>query len=349
MNRPGAGFTSLSFVDSLYGWASLGGWRPYKTTDGGLNWIEQTNMTDFYMSSDVYFANQDTGWIIDADSWSVLDKTTDGGLTWDTVANISGAYNFNFFPSPSHWIINGSYVYITTDSGNGWNDITNDIPAGFNNFQAPNDLVGYAAGPGGFILKYNDTTFTPVELTSFSGDLLNNMVLLTWATISETNNKGYEVHRSDAVDQNSVWQKIAFVEGNGTTTHPHEYSFSDNSVEPGKYYYRLKQIDFSGKFKYSKEIEVEVTSPKNFSLMQNYPNPFNPETNISFTIPEETNVSIKLYDITGREIKILVNEKKQPGYYAIKLKGGDLSSGVYFYRLTTSSGFTSVKKLILLK
>ena len=108
-------------------------------------------------------------------------------------------------------------------------------------------------------------------------------------------------------------------------------------------------MDFDGSYNYSKEIKVLVATPQEFSLKQNYPNPFNPETNISFTIPEETNVIIKLYDITGREIKVLVNEKKQPGYYTIKLKGGELSSGVYFCRLVTTSGYTAVKKLILLK
>ena len=145
------------------------------------------------------------------------------------------------------------------------------------------------------------------------------------------------------------WEEIRFVQGNGTTTEKHTYSFYDENVLPGIYKYRFKQIDFDGSFKYSEEIVVDVTPPAKFYLEQNFPNPFNPETNISFTIAQESNVSIKLYDIIGREIKVLVNENKKPGYYTIKLKGGELSSGVYFYRLTTGSGFTSVKKLISLK
>ncbi len=93
----------------------------------------------------------------------------------------------------------------------------------------------------------------------------------------------------------------------------------------------------------------EGNIPAEFKLLQNYPNPFNPETNINYSIPEETNVTIKLYDVIGREVKVLVNERKQPGKYTIKFKGGEICSGVYFYRLTTSSGYTAVKKLVILK
>ncbi|HEX7357039.1 MAG TPA: T9SS type A sorting domain-containing protein, partial [Ignavibacteriaceae bacterium] len=68
-----------------------------------------------------------------------------------------------------------------------------------------------------------------------------------------------------------------------------------------------------------------------------------------YAIGDDTNVSIKLYDITGREVKELVNEKKQAGYYTIKLKADNLSSGIYFYRISTSSGYSETKKLMLLK
>ncbi|HEY6907649.1 MAG TPA: T9SS type A sorting domain-containing protein, partial [Ignavibacteriaceae bacterium] len=344
--RSGAGFSSISFVDSLYGWASLGGWKPYKTTDGGLNWIEQTNL-EFYNTYDVYFVNQDTGWIVDI--FEGLNKTTNGGTNWSVVTDVIGPYNFNLFPDPSHWIINGSHIYITTDDGDSWNDITNDVPTGFNRFQAPTDFVGYSVGSAGLILKYDDTTYIPVELTLFSANVSGRDVLLKWTTATENNNRGFEVQRSGISSQRSEWKDIGFVEGNGTTTLTNSYSFIDQNVNKGMHFYRLKQIDFDGSYKYSKEIEIRLDIPNKFTLEQNYPNPFNPETNISFTIPEVTNVSIKLYDITGREIKVLVNEKKQPGYYTIKLRGDKLSSGVYFYRLTTSSGFYAIKKLMLLK
>ncbi len=102
-------------------------------------------------------------------------------------------------------------------------------------------------------------------------------------------------------------------------------------------------------YEYSNEIEIEYINKLDFYLSQNFPNPFNPQTTINYKIPKETFVNISLFDITGRKIRELVNEKKQPGYYTIKLKGGELSSGIYFYRLVTNSGYTAVKKLTIIK
>jgi photosystem II stability/assembly factor-like uncharacterized protein len=355
-------FSSVFFVDSLNGWVSGG--RPYKTTDGGAEWIEQTNTT-IWNSDDVYFKNSDEGWFAKYSSISPsLYKTADGGINWTAVNKVNGARKFYFFPDPVHWLIIGfSKYYITNDYGNTWIEFTSDVQSGLVSFYAPTNNLGYAVGNDGLVLNYNDTTYIPVELTSFSIKAVDNNVLIKWTTATETNNSGFEVEKKVDSRQptggegspegeytvSSEWKVISFVEGNSTTALTHSYSFTDKNVFPGRFKYRLKQIDFDGSFNYSKEIEVSVSALTKFTLEQNYPNPFNPETEISFTIPEETNVSIKLYDITGREIRVLVNEKKQPGYYTIKLKGGELSSGVYFYRLNSSSGFSAVKKLILLK
>jgi subtilisin-like proprotein convertase family protein len=89
-------------------------------------------------------------------------------------------------------------------------------------------------------------------------------------------------------------------------------------------------------------------SPYEFSLGQNYPNPFNPVTNINFTIPFKGMVNLVVYDITGREVKKLVNEEKNAGKFSITFDASGLSSGTYFYKLTTGS-FEDVKKMILVK
>ncbi|MBK7380203.1 MAG: hypothetical protein IPJ03_14635 [Ignavibacteriales bacterium] len=90
------------------------------------------------------------------------------------------------------------------------------------------------------------------------------------------------------VNGQTDWQVIGFIPGFGTTTEPKSYSFTDENLSSGKYQYRLKQIDFDGSFEYSNTVEVEVTSPTEFSLEQNYPNPFNPTTKIKYTIPSVT-------------------------------------------------------------
>ena len=85
-----------------------------------------------------------------------------------------------------------------------------------------------------------------------------------------------------------------------------------------------------------------------YELFQNYPNPFNPNTKINFALPKQGLVTLKIYDITGREIKTLVNEVKQAGYYTVDFNGSHLSSGVYFYKIQ-SGDFSSVKRMVLIK
>ena len=88
--------------------------------------------------------------------------------------------------------------------------------------------------------------------------------------------------------------------------------------------------------------------PQDFSLHQNFPNPFNPSTVIKYDLPKEGFVKIKIYDLTGREIRSLVNEFKQAGSYSTVFNGANLSSGVYFYKLETEN-FRQIKRMVLLK
>jgi hypothetical protein len=94
----------------------------------------------------------------------------------------------------------------------------------------------------------------------------------------------------------------------------------------------------------SKEVKVEI----NFSLQQNYPNPFNPSTKIKYNIPSAGNVTIKVFDVLGEEVKTLVDEYKDAGSYEADFFANDLSSGIYFYRIV-SSGYNEIKKMVLLR
>jgi len=95
------------------------------------------------------------------------------------------------------------------------------------------------------------------------------------------------------------------------------------------------------------QIEDELL-PTEFRLEQNYPNPFNPSTTIRFALPKTSNVTIKIYDVLGRQVATLVDEKYQPGVYKIIFEAGELASGLYIYRIQTQS-FTQSRKLMLLK
>jgi len=93
---------------------------------------------------------------------------------------------------------------------------------------------------------------------------------------------------------------------------------------------------------------ISTDIPVSFKLSQNYPNPFNPETNILFDIPKKTFVTLKVYDILGKEVAELLNENMNPGYYNVDFDASHLPSGAYFYNITTSE-FTQTKKMMLLK
>jgi len=96
------------------------------------------------------------------------------------------------------------------------------------------------------------------------------------------------------------------------------------------------------------DIKDELNLISEFRLNQNYPNPFNPTTTISYTIPMMSNVSLKVFNILGKEVATLVNETKNAGNYSINFNASGLSSGVYFYQLTTDN-ITSTKKFTLMK
>ena len=198
-------------------------------------------------------------------------------------------------------------------------------------------------------------TSVGVEFTVFSAKYNNNnSVLLSWQTSTETNNRGFEIHRS--INKRN-WVIISFKEGNGTTTKEHNYTYSDNvsSLISDKLFYRLKQVDFNGNNKYSGIVEVSVSIPKEFSLSQNYPNPFNPTTTISWQSPVSGWHTLKVYDSLGKVVATLVNEYKPAGKYEVVFDGSNLPSGTYIYKLTAvpkgmqAGIFTAVKKLILLK
>jgi hypothetical protein len=194
----------------------------------------------------------------------------------------------------------------------------------------------------------------PVELISFSFDVINYKVKLNWTTATETNNSGFKILRSTQND--NEWNSIGFVPGHGTTTEPQFYSFTDETLQLGKYQYKLKQIDYDGSFEYSRIVEVIVESPQEFSLEQNYPNPFNPATKIKYSIPSVTLrqaqsdilVTIKVYDVLGNEVSTLVNEEKPAGEYEVEFNATELPSGIYFYQLKAGS-FVQTMKMVLLR
>jgi len=185
----------------------------------------------------------------------------------------------------------------------------------------------------------------PVELVSFTAQAENQQVILKWITASELNNNGFEVQRGI---NKTEFATIGFVRGEGTTTNQKEYSYIDRELADGKYYYRLKQIDYNGIYEYSQAIEIDVRILDEYTLEQNYPNPFNPVTIIGYVLKENANAKLVLLNAIGEEIAVLVNEEQDKGYHKVEFNAKELSSGVYFYQLKAGD-YLETKKMILLK
>ncbi|MBK6878989.1 MAG: FG-GAP repeat protein [Ignavibacteria bacterium] len=221
-------------------------------------------------------------------------------------------------------------------------------------------LIGYNTGVDTIIASATnvfDTAFviwdfpSPVELLAFNSSTNQKDVSLNWSTSNELNNSGFEIQR--AIENGKLkienWNKIGFVGGSRTTNAPKDYSYADRNLETGKYKYRLKQLDFNGNFDYFELAEVvSIGIPDKYDLSQNYPNPFNPVTTINYDLPTDGIVTLKVYDILGRELKTLVNEMKTAGYHKIQLNAADLASGAYFYQMKAGD-FLAVKKFVVLK
>ena len=208
---------------------------------------------------------------------------------------------------------------------------------------------------GNIFFDLSNVNFTieetiPVELLSFTAQRTDAGVELNWKTATETNNSGFTIERSR--DEENFTQ-IGFVSGRGTTTEISSYNYLDTEIETGKYYYRLKQTDFDGTFKYLNVVLVDVGLPKQFQLSQNHPNPFNPTTTVKFQLPVDANVRIELYNSIGQKVSELLNSDLSGGVHEVTFEGSNLSSGIYYYTMNAvgkdGSNFTSTKKMILMK
>jgi serine protease len=244
--------------------------------------------------------------------------------------------------------INNLYAGLYFDwdiiDGSGDGDITNydsNLNYGYvyNSIGGPDIRIATALvsdGPYGFYAIKNDGTdggigvydgFTDAEKwTTLSGGLAK--LTAGPADISNVISGGpYNIAPGASAD-------AAFIIAAGETQ-----SMLDNAVMHGRNLYQIILTDI---------FEDENNIPLQFNLAQNYPNPFNPETIIRYSIPEDGFVSLKIYDITGREAVILVNKDQRKGEYSISFKPETLASGVYLYRIT-SGGRSAVRKMIYLK
>ena len=313
-----------------------------RSTNGGVNWSSPIRVNDdasttayqwFGTMSVAPNGRIDVIWLDTRDhpgtylSALYYSYSTDAGTTWSQNERLSDYFDPHVgWPNQDKM---GDYFHMMSD----YSGANLAWAATFNGEQD----VYYSYITSGFI---------PVELTSFFSSFEGNVVNLYWTTATEKNNHGFEIQRS--IDKTN-WKAIEFKEGKGTTSESQQYSYTDQLIDlqAAKLYYRLKQLDFDGSFKYSDVIEVEII-PSVFSLSQNYPNPFNPTTKISYQLPSNNFVTLKVYDVLGNEVAALVNEQQPAGKYEVQFDASGLGSGIYFYKLNAGS-LVETRKMVLMK
>lgn len=214
----------------------------------------------------------------------------------------------------------------------------------------------------------------PVQLSSFTATPNRLNAELQWRTETELENYGFEIERREMgqiladthrfeseneIDRtnsspftvhHSPWITIGFVQGSGTSSSPREYTFTDKPGQPGRYAYRLKQIDFDGSFTYYGAAEIEVGSAnKELVLGPNYPNPFNPSTSIEFTVPNDGNAVLAVFNLIGQRVATLFDGPAEAGrIHRVTFSDPLLPTGLYFYKLEFGNK-TLIQRMMLLK
>ncbi len=324
----------------------------FKSTDYGLTWAQTYNTTGEIPTIAVDFNKPGTAWATKYSGGGGVIRSTDFGQTWTTIqySGIS-TWGVTIDPMNSDYVATGTWsgsnIYITRNWGTTW--ITTTLTPNNYSVAIIDSMNVFAAQSGGFY-KLNSPFFTPVELSSFTAIVVDGKAHLDWTTASEINNQGFEIEMSY---DNQSFEKIGFVPGFGTSSEQHSYSYITDKLLSEKNYFRLRQVDFDGTSQYSAVTEVDGITPSEFYLAQNHPNPFNPSTQIQFSLPVESSVSIKLFNMLGEEISEITNGEFTTGVHNVSFIAEGLSSGTYFYLLEAKGNngaeFKETKKMLLLK
>ncbi len=328
----------------------------YKTSDHGNTW----NQTIFqpFTADGFDFLNSNTG-LITGPSGNIY-LTHNGGSTYSEIV-VPGMYfpelvymkdEFNFFARAYnlHSTYDGGMMWKVNDFGNTTEPHQFQWMTMYDHFEG----IGVSSGNrGSGIWKTSNRGNTPVELSSFKAFKFGREVKLNWTTETETNNMGFEIERRYTAGH---WERIGTVKGNGTTTQKVYYSFDDYpDLNKGTAAYRLKQTDYNGEYRYSNEIEVILGEvPENYSIAQNYPNPFNPGTKVSFQLPEENEVVIRVFNTMGELVKEFNRGILPHGYFDQEIEMADAPSGVYVCQVFCTNTVTArtkslTTKMVLLK
>jgi len=354
-NATGSGIGAGEAIYNIYAWSAndaLCTTSPaatfiYKTTNGGTTWTSVYTLAGGFINA-IQMVSPTVGYA-EGDpvggKWTIL-QTTNGGSNWarmatepDQVGSEAGWNNSFLVLGNNIWFgTNSTKVYKSTDLGLTWSSAAttgtiNTYAVHFNS--ASNGISG-----GNATVKSTDggTSWTAVtspgttgNINGFDGNGTDWWGIRSGAVVYRSTDAG-ATWTTAHTQTGAVFQDIDFAVVGGC---PQGWAVGNAGVI-------VKMSTMTGVSNYNTEI------PGAFELSQNYPNPFNPTTNIKFSIPQSGLVTLKVYDVAGKEIASLVNEVKSAGNYIVGFNASNLPSGAYFYRLETNS-FTETKKMMLIK
>jgi photosystem II stability/assembly factor-like uncharacterized protein len=373
----------IDFSDSLNGWCAGAEGILLRTSDGGSSWNNDELFAINFTSISVPTAND----IFIAGDNGEFVKSTNGGQSWQVqqaFPNYS-PIKIKFFSKYYGYSIAPYNIWFqkTTDGGNTWIDLTSN--GYFTDFCFIDSLVGWALsgnsiGNGPLLKTTNggESWIDTIEIGNINafyfhdnnnGWIVSNYSMYkttdggnNWEFLSdifdltvlqftfESNSKGYML----AVDYNyqDLYTIYQTLDGGLNWVPLRKYTYLKNIFvsESGRIWGvgEYAQIFSSDEVITSVEENQIKEEINTYLLSQNFPNPFNPITTIRYSIANHSNVTIKVYDLLGREVATLVNEEKPAGEYEVEFDGSSLTSGIYFYQLKDGN-YTETKKMILLK
>lgn len=340
----------IKFYDSNLGFAAGRGLKILVTTNGGTNWtLNYSGSTATEEFQAVAFADANTGFAaggyFNTSYYSRFYKTTNSGTNWFSVNLADTAvtlYSIQFpYTLTGYACGTGGKIIKTVDGGNNWSSLSSGTTADLRCVYFINPLTGWISGVSGLIRKTTDGGNTWSVQTSGTTGGLTSIVFTNENLGYASGNLGVLKTTNGGVN----WTND-FIQASIPVNSMHFINVNTGWIA-GNSGMIMKTI--SG---VTGVPEISALNHVDFILSQNYPNPFNPSTKIEYYLPLKSFVSIKVFDISGREIKTIVNETKQGGYYSEEFDGTGLSSGVYFYKLTAyADGRINVitRKMLMIK
>lgn len=348
----------------------------FGTSDGHVFRIDNAHTATAGVSAtNVTGTGFHTGWVSDiavdpTDSDNVLVVfsnygvvslwySTNGGTSWtDIEGNLAGAdgpsvRSAAIVPGTitPYYIGTSTGVYSTTAFAGGSTIWTQEGDLAIGNVVV--DMVRGRSQDGRLLVGTHGTgvfineTLLVVNLSEFSAVANGNKVDFNWVTTSESNNGGFGLEYR--LGSEGPFTPLADIASTGNSQSEMVYSYTSEDLQPGEYQFRLRMTDLSGAVRYSDKVEVSIGIPETYTLSEAYPNPFNPESSFTLLLASEQDVTIELYDMTGRRIQQIhqgvLSGREQ---HTFRVDGTGLSSGTYIVRVA-GRDFADSRKLSLVK